>query len=161
MAETLFIGDESDVRASVERVVDRGSVLFIERKFWHTPQPVVSRRLEEYAYICRKSLCFFVVRSNMKVEMKERNISGSTMWEFDFTSNKGWIILETGGRSEYRGEKSWAVGRIRALLASDDERAFYQSFKRAWMKGYKMGKDKIKMGPSAHATLASELIEVR
>jgi hypothetical protein len=159
MAETLFIGDECDIRSSIVNVISATSVVFIQQKRWGSPQVVASRDLSEFAELCRVGLSFFVFRAPESTKMKEVQIQGGpNLWEFDYRGTTGWIMVEAGGVWERNGVRKWVPGRVRANLSDESEREFYSLFKRFWLKGYKKGADKIQFGPSASRTLIDQNI---
>lgn len=93
------------------------------------------------------------------IKMREvKGIGNKAQWEFDYRSTSGWIMIEAGGRWEKAGDKRWVPGRVRANLSDDAERDLYAEFKKLWLKGYKRGGGKIKIGPSASMSLAHEVI---
>ena len=159
MAETLFVADESDVRQSLTNVCSSLPVVFLQQKRWESPTVLPSRNLGEHRELCRTGLTFFVFTSPDNIKLKEvKGPNGQSQWEFDYRATTGWIMIEAGGRWEKGGDRRWVPGRIRANLSDDTERSLYSEFKKLWLKGYKTGKDKLKLGPSASRTLASEVI---
>ena len=86
MADTSFIADELDARASLAAVVQNLEVCFMQFKIWDHENPTISTDLAEFGKLCDRGLSFIVSGKPENLRLRKRQIMGEEKWTFQWAT---------------------------------------------------------------------------